>query len=102
MYLKQINPNHPTDPYEEGWVDEYPTEPNTFWWFYGYRYGEGKNCFPELIMVEVWEVGGEGSGSYIYVAGGVSMSDDDGAVGKWKKAVLPLEIKNASQEHGNE
>lgn len=70
---------------EEGWQDEWPTEPDSFWWFYGWQ---SKFCLanhpePDLIMVEVRIMP---AGNPYYVGHGAFMYEHEGGIGKWKRA----------------
>ena len=86
--MKQTKLNAPID--NDGWQTDWPTEPNTIWWFFGYPYGKvycGQPAEPELVTVEVWETS---NSCMVYVCRGGFMYKDDVAVGKWKKVEISV------------
>lgn len=66
------------------WQDEWPTEPGR-WWFYGYRFGRKGEKAPELCFVKVFRI----SNGIAYITHGHFLHKEEGAVGKWQKAILP-------------
>ncbi len=71
------------------WQDEWPTEKG-LWWLYGWCFGkEGirEDNKPELCLVRV--SGPLGSGGFMYVTNGHFLYKEEGATGKWQKAVIP-------------
>lgn len=82
MYIDKIKDLQPCD----GWQKEWPTEPNTLWWFYGYRYGKSKNASVELLLVAIWKI----MNGITYVSEGHFFEKNDGADGVFKRAIPPV------------
>lgn len=85
---------------DEGWQTEWPAEPNSIWWFFGWPHGKAHSEQPELCLVELWLTGNQ---RIAYVKGGSFLYKAEGAIGKWKRVDLPnlpvsgLEVHNAQQ-----
>lgn len=72
---------------DETWQDEWPTEPGSIWFFYGFPYGtRWENSEAELCKVEVFKIG-NGVG---YIRDGQFMYRSESAVGKWKRIDIVL------------
>ncbi len=74
----------------DGWMREWPTEPNTMWWFYGHPFGlrslvADKPNTPELHVVEVVTIN---SGHVTYIRSGQFMFKGDKVVGLFKKITM--------------
>jgi hypothetical protein len=82
MYLKHTE----TTVNDEGWQSEWPQEPNTAWWFVGWRFGKDWDCKPEVALV--WVVGLADNISYI--AEGNFLYKSEGAIGVFKKALVEI------------
>jgi hypothetical protein len=87
--LKFPKTNRPT---QDGWLVSPPTEPDTLWWFSGWRSLQAKKWSQktELVLVSVRKTGG---GTIMYVADGAFIAlNSDRPIGLWKKVeefVLP-------------
>jgi hypothetical protein len=64
------------------WISDWPTVPGNYW-FYGSRFGHDD---PEIHFVKAWRASNK---VIVYVADGAFMYKEEGAEGKWTKAVLP-------------
>jgi hypothetical protein len=70
------------------WTDIWPTEAGVYW-FYGWRFGRKglyKDDKPELCLVKVNAIK---NGVTYVIDGDFFYAEEDGAVGKWIKAILP-------------
>lgn len=86
--------NLPTSSDEkDGWTETLPTEPNTLWWFCGWRsrYSLADKKM-ELATVQIWK---NGNNTVVYVADGAFFyPEKDGAVGLWKRIDVTLPTPN--------
>lgn len=76
----------------DGWQTEWPTEPGTLWWFYGYRFGKGEGHSVELLLVEVMKV----SNGVLYVTAGSFFEENEGAEGVFRQVIpqIPEPLQN--------
>ena len=82
----------------DGWQSEWPTEPNTLWWFYGRRFDRRGDENPlELLLVEVWPV----INGVSYVAGGHFFYAAEGAKGVFLRCIPPIPVPVDSDGEDN-
>ena len=75
---------------DDDWTDEWPTEKGTYW-FHGWPFGKnnGFNGEPTPPVTSIVKAVRNGSGTITLVMDGHFFYQSEGAVGKFRKAVLP-------------
>jgi hypothetical protein len=85
MYVKNLKEYESRN---DGWQEAWPTDPNTLWWFYGWRFGRKEDKEPELLLVEVWKI----ANGLTYVASGNFFEKKEGAEGMFRRVIPVIPI----------